>query len=135
MQALPRCLQLHRDLPQQGLDWLTCMSKCRPGGTQLSADSSSVATRLSATAPTLLLNEGALWHDATCAPALSQVHLLTMQEMLNKRGAATQGDAFSIGACRLSCKQCEACAKTDNTCRQRNRARAGFLPIDSDDWV
>jgi prolyl 4-hydroxylase len=43
-----------------------------------------------------------------------------------------KGDDSSLGACRLSCKECEVCGPKDRACMSRNRLQAGFLPLDVD---
>lgn len=52
----------------------------------------------------------------------------------DKNPSYMKGDAFTIGNCRLACKICDACAEVDQGCRQQNRIRAGFLPVDLDDF-
>jgi hypothetical protein len=37
------------------------------------------------------------------------------------------GDHFSLGQCRRSCGACEVCWREDRACRDRNRARSGYL--------
>ena len=36
---------------------------------------------------------------------------------------------MGLGKCRLSCNVCEVCEADDLECRNRNRERAGFLPL------
>nr|QKY15043.1 prolyl 4-hydroxylase (P4H) [Polytomella parva] len=40
------------------------------------------------------------------------------------------GSNFAIGECRLSCGTCEICSPSDYTCRNRNRAKQGYLILD-----
>ena len=42
--------------------------------------------------------------------------------------AYMEGDGYTLGACRCSCKLCEVCGGADAACRAANRARAGYLP-------
>lgn len=42
------------------------------------------------------------------------------------------GDDFSLGACRAACGTCELCHAGDTACRNRNRERAGYLPLHED---
>ncbi len=39
------------------------------------------------------------------------------------------GNDAVLGQCRASCQECEVCAATDQACRMRNRAKAGFLVL------
>lgn len=41
-----------------------------------------------------------------------------------------KGDAFNLGACRLSCGACEPCADGDTACKSRNRVAAGYLSME-----
>ncbi len=43
------------------------------------------------------------------------------------------GNDVVLGLCRASCKECEDCLPSDKTCRNRNRARAGFLILKDGD--
>ena len=40
------------------------------------------------------------------------------------------GNDVMLGQCRASCKECEECLPSDKACRNRNRARAGFLILE-----
>lgn len=38
-----------------------------------------------------------------------------------------------IGSCRLSCRACEICSPKDQKCKNRNRVKDGFLPLEDVD--
>eukprot|EP00887_Chlorella_sp_A99_P002710 scaffold6.g2710.t1 len=48
-----------------------------------------------------------------------------------KNPAFMRGDSFSMGACRAACGECEVCGDGDIACKNRNRAKGGYLPLDA----
>lgn len=52
-------------------------------------------------------------------------------------GECGKNSAFMEQTCRKSCNECEACAPNDWTCVNRNRRKAGYLEIDSNEmkWL
>ncbi len=54
--------------------------------------------------------------------------LLAAGECIRNKEYMVGNDAV-LGQCRASCKACEVCRPSDQACRMRNRANAGFLML------
>lgn len=52
-------------------------------------------------------------------------------------GECGKNSGFMMETCRKSCNECEACASDDWPCVNRNRKKAGYLEIDSNEmkWL
>lgn len=52
-----------------------------------------------------------------------------------KNAAFMLGDPVRLGACRAACGECEVCMPGDAACRNRNREKAGYLPLTIDEGL
>lgn len=80
------------------------------------------------------LPDSAARDGALCSPVILQPLTGSAGECERNKNFMV-GDDFSLGACRAACGACELCRAGDTACRNRNRERAGYLPLHEDPGI